>query len=242
MLRAMPPSVRSALAALATPERAASSRRFFKTGPGEYGEGDRFIGVPVPEQRKVAAQFATLPLADVAEVLRSPIHEERLVALLILARQMKRAKNDPAAQRAIVDLYLAHTKHVNNWDLVDSSAYHLLGEYLLTRDRAPLRKLARSPLLWERRIAIIATLAFIRRGEHADTFAIAELLLDDEHDLIHKAVGWMLREVGEKVGLARLREFLAAHAPHRLPRTALRYAIEKLPPTERKRWLAAKPR
>lgn len=235
----MAPSIRSTLKAIGTPERAAGAQRFFKTGKGEYGEGDVFLGVTVPEQRKIATQFATLTLDELAPSLRSKLHEERLVALLILVRQFTRAKKDPAAQQRIIDFYLAHTAYVNNWDLVDSSAHQLLGEWLRTRDRKILRKLAKSSSLWERRIAMVATYAFIRAGEHEDACAIAELLLGDEHDLIHKAVGWMLREIGKHIDKAPLRAFLDEHAAT-MPRTALRYAIEHLPVDERKRWLAVK--
>jgi 3-methyladenine DNA glycosylase AlkD len=227
--------VQAALTKIASPERVAASMRFFKTGKGEYGEGDQFIGVSVPDQRKIARAFATLPLVETRKLLASKIHEERLVALFILVRQFE--KGDVAEQHAIVDLYLASTARINNWDLVDSSAYQILGRWLLTRDTKLLCKLAKSKSLWERRIAMIATYAFTKRGQPAETFAIAELLLDDEHDLIHKAVGWMLREVGEKVDVDQLREFLDAHVA-KMPRTALRYAIEKLPPAERKAWLA----
>jgi 3-methyladenine DNA glycosylase AlkD len=227
--------VHAALAKIATPERAASSRRFFKTGKGDYGEGDVFVGVAVPDQRKIARAFAALPLAEARTLLASKIHEARLVALLILVRQFD--KGDAATQQAIVDLYLASTDRINNWDLVDSSAAPILGAWLLTRDTKILRQLARSKSLWERRIAMIATHAFTKAGKPAATFAVARLLLADDHDLIHKAIGWMLREVGEKVDQDTLRAFLDEHV-RELPRTALRYAIEKFSPTERKAWLA----
>ncbi len=227
--------VRRALEAEATPGRAEAVAGYFKTGKGEYGEGDRFLGVTVPAQRAIAKAHAGLALDEALELLRSPVHEERLTALLILVRQFE--KGDEALRGRIVEAYLANTSQVNNWDLVDSSAPYLLGTWLLERDRRVLRRLARSESLWERRIAMLSTLAFIRRGEDEDALAIATLLLDDEHDLIHKAVGWMLREVGGRVGLEPLRRFLDAHAA-RMPRTMLRYAIEKLPKAERQAWLA----
>ncbi len=226
--------IRQALAAAASPEKAEVSRRFFKTGP-EYSAGDHFIGVPVPEQRKIAKRFSGRSLTDTGTLLQSPIHEERLTALFLLVRSFE--KGDAATRKQVVDLYLKNTAYVNNWDLVDSSAYHILGAWLLDKDRSILSQLAVSPHLWERRIAIVATEAFIRAGESKDTFEIAQLLLGDKHDLMHKAVGWMLREVGKHSGPEVLRGFLAAHAS-KMPRTALRYAIEHFSETERKAWLA----
>jgi 3-methyladenine DNA glycosylase AlkD len=229
-------AVRAALEIVASPARAARSLSFFKAGKGEYGEGDRFIGVTVPEQRKVARIFQALPLPEVLRLLRSPIHEHRLTALLILVRQYQRGQDETRAQ--IAKAYLANTQFVNNWDLVDSSAPYILGNWLLNKDRSLLFKLAKSKVLWQRRIAIIATQEFIRNGQSEDAFAIATLLLKDEHDLMHKAVGWMLREIGKRIDVALLRVYLHRHAA-RMARTALRYAIEHLPPAERKRWLAA---
>ncbi|MFO0756057.1 MAG: DNA alkylation repair protein [Byssovorax sp.] len=230
--------VRAALHAAADPERARSSMRFFKTGPGQYGEGDRFVGVTVPAQRAIARAHRGLPLAEIEALLASAIHEERLTALLILVDTA--ARGDGATKQACYDLYLRNLKWVNNWDLVDSSAPAVVGDHLRDRDRRILRKLARSSNLWERRVAMIATLAFIRAGETEDAFAIARLLLDDTHDLMHKAVGWMLREVGKYVGKAPLVAFLEAHAAE-MPRTALRYAIEHFPEAERKAWREKKP-
>jgi len=227
--------VKSALEQLATPERAASSQWFFKTGKGEYGEGDRFIGVTVPDQRKVARAYQALPLPDVLRLLSSPIHEHRLTALFILVRQYQRGQEEVRAR--IVKAYLANTKYVNNWDLVDSSASYILGDWLLDKDRAILFKLAESKILWQRRIAMIASGAFIQKGQSEDAFKLATMLLEDKHDLMHKAVGWMLREIGKRIDVALLRAFLKRHA-RTMPRTALRYAIEHLPPAERKRWLA----
>lgn len=231
-------SVRAALAAAARPDKVAALARFFKTGKGEYAEGDVFVGVTVPKQRAIAKTFRELPLAEAAKLLASKVHEERLTALFILVDRFERGDN--ATKRAVVDLYLANLKHVNNWDLVDSSAPQILGDWLLTRDRRLLRKLAASKDLWERRVAMLSTYALIRAGEHEDAFAIARLLMHDEHDLIHKAVGWMLREVGKRVDAELLRDFLREHAAE-LPRTALRYAIEHFSPEERARWMKKPP-
>lgn len=214
-------------------ERAKSLAWFFKTGTGEYGEGDRFCGITVPALRKIASRYRDLKLSDIKKPLGSHIHEHRLVALLILVDQYKRA--DAPAREKIFDFYLANTRRINNWDLVDASARDIVGEHLVARPRAILYKLAKSPDLWERRIAIIATHAFIRRGDLTDTFSISELLLADKHDLIHKAVGWMLREAG-KQSEPQLVRFLKAHYSA-MPRTSLRYAIERMPEAVRKRQL-----
>ncbi len=228
--------VRQALRVYASPAQAVVLQRFFKTGPGEYGEGDRFLGVNVPQTRKVARTAARLPLPALAEMLQSPLHEERLLALLAIVRRFERGTEDE--QRALFDFYLSQTARINNWDLVDVTAPNIVGAHLVARSRRPLYRLARSPNLWERRIAIVATHAFIRRGDCADTLAIAETLLADPHDLIHKAVGWMLREVGKR-DTAGLEGFLARHAG-RMPRTMLRYAIERLPVAQRSAWLAVR--
>lgn len=225
----------AALGKLGTEEKAASSTWFFKTGKGQYGHGDVFIGVTVPEQRKVARAFRELSLAEATKLLKSKIHEHRLTALLILVEQYK--NGDETARAKIAKLYFTHTKHINNWDLVDASAPYIIGQYLLDKNRRALYKLAKSKNLWERRIAIVATFAFIRHGESADTFAIAELLLSDTHDLIHKATGWMLREVGKHVSRPALMEFINLHKAD-MPRTTLRYAIEHFPPETRKAFLA----
>ena len=219
-------------------ERADASRipvlqGFFKTGPGEYAEGDEFIGVTVPNVRAVVRAAGDVPLAEAARLLRSRVHEERLLALLILVRAFERG--DDETRRAIYELYLANTAFINNWDLVDTSAAPIVGGWLRDRSRAPLRRLAKSPSLWERRIAILATFRFIRDGEFEPTFEIADLLLADAHDLIHKAVGWMLREVGNRDAAAE-RRFLARRSA-RMPRTMLRYAIEKFPEPERRAYL-----
>jgi 3-methyladenine DNA glycosylase AlkD len=217
-----------------SPQRAAALRRFFKTGPGQYGEGDRFLGLTVPQVRALVAEYSDLTLAEVETLLESPWHEARLLALVVLVRQYRRA---PAARRtAIYRLYLRRSDRINNWDLVDLSAPGIVGAHLLTRRRDVLARLARSPSVWERRIAMLATSRFIRDGQMTDTLALAEQLLGDRHDLIHKAIGWMLREVGKR-DQGALRAFLNRHAAH-MPRTALRYAIERLPAADRRRYLA----
>jgi 3-methyladenine DNA glycosylase AlkD len=219
--------------ALASPEIAAHSRRFFKTGPGQYGAGDRFLGIRVPETRRLARANRAAGDREILDLLRSAYHEERLLALLMLVERFTRG--DAARRNEIYALYIDNLRYVNNWDLVDSSASQIAGAYLEHRSRRPLYRLARSRNLWERRIAIIATLHFIRRGEFDDTLAIAERFLGDTEDLIHKAVGWMLREVGDRDSTV-LERFLGAHHAE-MPRTMLRYAIEKLPETRRKAYL-----
>jgi 3-methyladenine DNA glycosylase AlkD len=222
------------LRSLGNAEDVAFLARFFKTGPGQYGEGDVFIGVRVPVTRRVAKEFRSLPFDELERLLHSEIHEERLAALVILTLQA--AKADAAAKRRIYELYLANTRHINNWDLVDLSAPQLVGAHLEDRSRGPLYRLARSRWLWDRRISILATFHFIRRGDFGDALAIAEMLLADKEDLIHKAVGWMLREVGKR-NCATLQGFLDRH--HRvMPRTMLRYAIEKLPERKRRAYLS----
>jgi 3-methyladenine DNA glycosylase AlkD len=228
-------SVQQALADLADPAIAEHSQRFFKTGPGEYGEGDQFRGIRVPVQRTVARQFDRLPLDEAGRLLRSPFHEDRLTALLILVRQFGRKGVD---RQTIYDLYLRNTAFINNWDLVDSSAPQIVGGFLADKPRAILNGLARSDSLWERRIAIMATMYFIKLGQFDDTLRLARVLLDDREDLIHKAVGWMLREVGNR-NLAVEEAFLA-ETYQTMPRTMLRYAIEKFPEDKRKAYLAGK--
>jgi 3-methyladenine DNA glycosylase AlkD len=221
------------LKALASPDVAKSSARFFKTGPGQYGEGDLFIGVKVPVLRKAAREFRSLPLEEIGSLLKSPIHEERQLALLILVLQV--AKCDDAHRRAGFDFYLVNTKFINNWNLVDCSAPQVVGGFLADRSRKPLFDLTGSKSLWERRIAVVSTQHFIRHGDLADTLAISQRLLGDEEDLIHKAAGWMLREVGMK-DQAVLEGFLEQHRAA-MPRTMLRYAIEKFPPDRRRAYL-----
>jgi len=238
LIKTAPPTVtaiRARLRRLADPRVADASRRFFKTGPGEYGYGDRFLGIRVPTLRKLARELRAAPVSVALALLRSPLHEERALALLMLVGRYERGT--AAERQRIYEQYLKHVpKHVNNWDLVDSSAHYIVGAHLEERDRGSLSELARSPHLWQRRVAIVATLWFIRRGSFDDTLAIAELLLDDREDLIHKATGWMLREVGNR-DRALAERFLRRHC-RRMPRTMLRYAIEKLPTRTRRAYLA----
>jgi 3-methyladenine DNA glycosylase AlkD len=218
---------------LADPERAVHSARYFKTGPGEYGAGDRFLGIRVPELRAQVRRCEGVSLAEIETLLMSEFHEERLFALLLLVRQF--ARGDEKKQAAIFRLYLNNTPRINNWDLVDSSASQIVGAHLASRDRKLLYKLARSASIWERRIAIIATFHFIRYDDFDDALRLAELLRDDEEDLIHKAVGWMLREIGKRNVAVEI-GFLRTHY-RSMPRTMLRYAIEKFPEQERKKYL-----
>lgn len=219
---------------LANPKKALGVARFFKTGKGEYGEGDIFLGITVPETRVVAKQYKDLLLKEIEKLLQSKIHEERLLALFILVNQFKKA--DEAKQKQIFDMYLTNTKYVNNWDLVDSSAEYIIGGYLMNRSKNVLKKLAQSTSIWERRIAIMATFQFIKQKQHDHTFIIAEILLKDTHDLIHKAVGWMLREVGKRIDESIEEIFLQQHY-QKMPRTMLRYAIERFDEKKRKKYL-----
>lgn len=232
--------VKRTLRSFANRDKAEHFKRFFKTGEGEYAEGDQFWGIIVPDQRKIAKQFRDLPLAELDILLKDPIHECRLTAIFIMVDQFNRSlKSKKTAQnnpRSWVDYLLSHTEHINNWDLVDSCAYQILGTYLLTiKDRSILNQLAASNNLWEQRLAVIATKSLIKSGEFQPTLTLAKRLLNDPHDLIHKAVGWMLREVGEQ-DPNPLRDFLDQNA-HKMPRTMLRYAIEKLPAEQRQSYL-----
>ncbi|WP_400191981.1 DNA alkylation repair protein [Hymenobacter sp. B81] len=218
---------------LADPERAVAVARFFQTGPGQYGEGDRFLGLTMPQQRALAREFKALPLPEVEQLVRSPWHDCRSVGLIIWTLQFPKA--DPAGQQALYERYLHLRRFVNSWDLVDVTCPHIVGAYLLRKDRSPLYELAVEDHLWSQRMSIVSTLAFIRQGQFADTLALAELLLPHRHDLIHKAVGWLLREVGKRNEEA-LEEFLHDHRAH-MPRTTLRYAIEKLSPAQRQFYL-----
>lgn len=210
--------------------------RFFKTGKGEYGEGDIFLGITVPKQRAVAKQYPDLPLEDIAKLLKSAIHERRLVGLLILVAQFKKSfPHDRGASRRIINFYWRQIGRINNWDLVDLSAPHIIGPALFAGSKKKLYNLVKSKNLWARRISILSTLYFIRQNKFADTLKISEILLSDQHDLIHKAVGWMLREVGKR-DKKILENFLQKHF-HKMPRTMLRYAIEKFPETERQYYL-----
>ena len=218
---------------LSDPQIAEHSQGFFKTGPGEYGEGDKFLGIRVPVSRKVAKRFRDLPPREVLKLLKSPWHEARLVALLILVDQYQRG--DAKRQAEIYKQYLTNVKYINNWDLVDSSAHLIVGPELQDGDRSLLDQLAGSDLLWERRIAVLACLHFIRQDDFADLLRLAKKLLKDQGDLMHKAVGWMLREV-EKRDRAVAEAFLQKHYP-KMPRTMLRYAIERLPEKRRQAYL-----
>ncbi len=229
-------AIRRQLRELANSEIAAHSQRFFKTGPGEYGEGDKFIGIRVPVLRRVARQHRACSLRTTGALLRSAIHEERLLALVLLVQHYQ--KGDAVVRKMIFDLYCENLQFVNNWDLVDGSAPQIMGEHLRDRSKRLLHRMAKSCVLWERRIAIMSTLAYIKAGEFDETIMLAETLLHDDEDLIHKAVGWMLREVGNRNRRAE-EAFLKKHYPE-MPRTMLRYAIEKFPETLRKRYLTGK--
>ena len=228
--------IKRELAGLADPEQARVLRGFFKTGPGQYGEGDVFRGIRVPVLRQIVKKYPDLPLADAEKLLHAGHHEDRLLGLLFLIAEFE--KGGAEVRRQIYQLYLANTRFINNWDLVDVSAPNVVGAYLFDRNRAPLRSLARSGPLWERRIAIVATFYFIRRNQFDDTLEIAGMLLDDKHDLMHKAAGWMLREVGKR-DLAAEEGFLREHCTH-MPRTMLRYAIERFSPDKRAAYLAGR--
>ena len=229
--------LKNTLDSLASPTKAIALARFFKTGKGEYGEGNRFLGITVPEQRKLAKAFVSLSFEDIEQLLQTDIHEYRLTALLILTYQFPKA--DPVRQEEIVAFYLNHTKWINNWDLVDVTCRQILGVYLLNRDRSILYQLAQSLSLWEQRIAIVSTLEFIKHEQFEDTLKIVIALLDHRHDLIHKAVGWMLREVG-KQDRQVLVEFLDIYH-QQMPRTMLRYAIEHFEEPTRKGYLRKSP-
>ncbi|TSC60531.1 MAG: putative DNA alkylation repair enzyme [Parcubacteria group bacterium LiPW_15] len=224
--------IRRDLRAHADPKKAKLLAGFFKTGKGEYGEGDKFIGVMVPATRGVVKKYKDVKLPEALKLLRSRIHEERLAAVLLLVSKYESGGD----KEKIAGIYLKNAKYINNWDLVDLSAPRILGSYFLNRSRQPLYKFAGSKDLWERRISILSTLGFIVRGEYKDTFRIAEILLRDEHDLIHKAVGWMLREVGKRVSQKAEEDFLKKRYK-KMPRTMLRYAIERFPEARRKAYL-----
>jgi 3-methyladenine DNA glycosylase AlkD len=224
-------ALKKELQGLADTKQAEVLQGFFKTGKGQYGQGDVFLGIKVPVQRKVAKKYQYLTPEEIQKLLASKIHEHRLIALLILVLQYQKA--DPLAKKEIFNLYLRNTRRINNWDLVDLSAPAIVGNYLLDKKGDVLYRLARSADLWEKRIAILSTFEFIKNGQTQDTFAIAEILLKDRHDLIHKAVGWMLREAGKRVSQEEEEQFLREY--HKvMPRTMLRYAIERFSPEKKK--------
>ena len=225
--------IKNEMRKLANKEIAERSQRFFKTGKGQYGEGDIFLGIRVPVLRKIAKKFRRISLAEVSKLLESKFHEERLLSILMLVNLFNSGDEDD--QELIYELYLDKTKFINNWDIVDISAGNIVGAFLFEKDKAPLYRLVFSENLWERRIAIVATFYFIRNDEFDDTLKIAEILFTDKEDLIHKAVGWMLREVGKRV-IEIEEEFLEEHYL-KMPRTMLRYAIERFPETRRKMYL-----
>lgn len=222
------------LNALGNPEKARHLSRFFKTGKGQYGEGDLFIGVTVPQQRNIARKYSEVGYETLEMLMHSPYHEHRLTALLILIHQFQKNKNEIERKKCI-DFYLTHSPYINNWDLVDLSCYKLLGVWLENRDRSLLHEWAEANDLWKQRIAIVTCMHFIRQGDFTDFLSIAERLLSHPHDLIHKAIGWLLRETGKK-DIAVLKKFLHTHY-RRMPRTMLRYAIERFPEEERKKYL-----
>lgn len=238
MIKPTLPNLRRELRRHASAARRKASMRFFKTGKGQYGYGDVFIGVSVPDQHTVTKQFRELPLADTWKLLASRIHEERLTALLLLDWKFSHA--DEPGKKKIYERYLRNSRYVNNWDLVDSSAREIVGMYLLTRPvgerKRVLDKLVRSKLVWDRRIGVIATMAFIKQSDCTDILRLSDALLDDEHDLIHKAVGWMLRDVGDRCGMPTLERYLRKRLK-RLPRTTLRYAIEHMTHAKRQQLL-----
>jgi len=228
--------IRKNLKKYSSREKAKILQGFFKTGIGEYGEGDIFLGVKVPCIRKAAKQYYNLSLKETLELLKSPIHEERLLALLILV--LKYDRREEVDKKKVYEVYLAHTKYINNWDLVDLTAPHIVGAFLMDKCKKSLFALAKSKLLWERRISIVSTHYFIRNNEFNETLKIAKILISDEQDLIHKACGWMLREVGKR-DIAKEEEFLTKH--HKvMPRAMLRYAIERFPEAKRQSYLKCK--
>ncbi len=226
-------NLKKELKSKASSKRAKNLQRFFKTGPGEYGEGDIFLGIKLPDSRVIVKKYGGLDLRKVEKLLHSKIHEERSVALGILVQQFQ--KGDKKQKEKIFKFYLKNTKNVNNWDLVDGSAHKIVGKYLIDKPKKILYQLAKSKNLWERRIAVISTLQFIKDNKFKESLKISEILLKDEHDLIHKAVGWMLREIGKK-SLKTEEKFLKKHYK-KMPRTMLRYAIERFPEKRRKMYL-----
>ena len=217
------------LQALSDAEKREIFPKFFKAGKGEYGEGDRFLGVTVPNIRAIAKLHKDISIEEIRELIQSEWHEVRLCALIIMVEKSK--KKDEALRKELFNLYLSQTKRINNWDLVDLSCRFIIGEYLLDKSRDILYHLAQSPLLWDNRIAIVSTYAFIRKGQLEDTYALSDLMMHHPHDLMHKAIGWMLREAGKR-NPERLYDYVMSHRAD-MPRTMLRYAIEKFSPKER---------
>jgi len=226
-------NIRKKLHQLGSKDKAKVLQRFFKTGPGEYGEGDVFIGVRVPDLRKLAKKYQSITIKEVVQLLSSMIHEERFFALLILIS--KYSKGNEAVKKKIYELYLQNTQFINSWDLVDGSAQYIVGAFLMDKSKEPIYRLAKSDNLWERRIAILSTFHFIKHDNYVETLKISKILLSDEQDLIHKAVGWMLREIGKRHMLTE-EIFLKKHYK-KMPRTMLRYAIEKFPESKRQKYL-----
>ena len=224
------------LKSMANPEKVAYLQRFFKTGPGEYAEGDLFLGLMNPQTRSIAKANKSLPISELQILLENRYHEARLCALVIATERYKRAK--PVEKKELYDFFIKNTRYINNWDLIDDTCPHVIGEYLLDKDRSILYKFAKSKNLWEQRIAIISSRTFVRNGDFKDTIVLAEMLIDHKHDLMHKAVGWMLREIGKR-DKETLSEFLEKYAT-KMPRTALRYAIEHYPEPERQYFLKKK--
>ena len=222
-------TITNRLQALSDAEKREIFPKFFKAGKGEYGEGDRFLGVTVPNIRAIAKQYKNISLNEIRELMQSEWHEVRLCALLIMVEKSK--KKDEALRQQLFDLYLSQTDRINNWDLVDLSCRFIVGEYLLDKSRDILYQLAQSSLLWDNRIAIVSTYAFIRKGQLEDTYALSDLMMHHPHDLMHKAIGWMLREAGKR-DANRLYNYVMSHRAD-MPRTMLRYAIEKFSPAER---------
>ncbi|WP_278564892.1 DNA alkylation repair protein [Prevotella melaninogenica] len=222
-------TITNKLQALSDAEKREIFPKFFKAGKGEYGEGDRFLGVTVPNIRAIAKLHKDISIEEIRELIQSEWHEVRLCALIIMVKKSK--KKDEALRKELFNLYLSQTKRINNWDLVDLSCRFIIGEYLLDKSRDILYQLAQSPLLWDNRIAIVSTYAFIRKGQLEDTYALSDLMMQHPHDLMHKAIGWMLREAGKRDS-ERLYDYVMSHRAD-MPRTMLRYAIEKFSPKER---------
>ncbi|MDD4290134.1 MAG: DNA alkylation repair protein [Patescibacteria group bacterium] len=226
----------SELKSLEDKNQAKHLQRFFKTGPGQYGEGDVFLGIKVPIQRQIVKKYFNIPLKDAEKLLQSKIHEQRLVALLILVKKYETSKTD-LDKKKIFDVYIKNKKHINSWDLVDLSAPNIVGTYLLNKDRKILYEFANSNHLWTKRIAMLACFTFIKNKETRDTLEIAKILLNDKHDLIHKAVGWMLRELGKRISEEKEEEFLIKYYK-KMPRTMLRYAIERFNDKKKKFYMS----